>query len=120
MITPILLSIAVSIFIVIGQALWKLGIGNRILNFSNFPEILKSPFFIIGIVLYGFATILWLYMLSRYRYHYIYPLIICVSLIFSLIVSRFILQEQVFWISWIGALIICLGIIIITVGSKLP
>jgi len=119
MITPILLSIAVSIFIVIGQVLWKLGIGNRILNFSNFPEILKSPFFIIGIVLYGFATILWLYMLSKYKYHYIYPLIIGLSVIFSLLVSRLVLNEEVSWISWLGVLIICFGIIIITVGSKL-
>lgn len=119
MILPILLALIVSILMVAGQVLWKLGIGNRTLNFISFFEILKSPFFILGTIIYIFAAMLWLYMLSRYQYHYIYPLL-SFAFILSLIASRFILHEQVSWVSWLGVLIICFGIIIITAGSKLP
>jgi len=118
MITAIFLSVMVSIFIVIGQVLWKLGIGDQTFNLSHLFEILKSPFFIIGAVIYIFAAIIWLYLLSKYQYHYIYPLMLSLAFIFSLIASHFILHEQISYISLFGILIICIGIIIISISYK--
>jgi len=118
MITVMFLSIIVSIFIVIGQVLWKLGVGDRSFNLSNLFGILKSPFFIIGAIIYIFAAIIWLYLLSKYQYHYIYPLILSLAFIFSLIASHFILHEQISYISLLGILILCIGVIVISIGYK--
>jgi len=119
MIAVIALAVIVSIFIVTGQVLWKMGIDSQNFNLSHIFEILKSPFFIIGAIIYILAAIIWLYLLSKYQYHYIYPLMLSLAFIFSLIASHFILREQVSWISCVGILIICLGIIILTLGSKI-
>ena len=82
MITVMFLSIIVSIFIVIGQVLWKLGIGSQTFSLNNLFEILKSPFFIIGAIIYILAAIIWLYLLSKYQNHYIYPLMLILAFIF--------------------------------------
>lgn len=116
-ILPFFLALIVSILIVAGQILWKLALNGLNLNLANFLNLLKSPLFIIGVLSYFFAFILWIYLLNKYPYHLIYPLL-SFSFIFSLLAARFILHEEVILWSWIGVFIICLGIIIAGIGFK--
>lgn len=119
MIAPLFLSFVVSILIVTGQVLWKLEIGTSIINLDNLFKKIRSPLFIIGVIVYIFATVIWLYTMSKYNYHYIYPLMIGLSLILTLLASHFIFQETISWTSLLGVLVICFGIIMITTGSKI-
>lgn len=115
--TAIFSALGITILIVGAQVLWKLGAAAQINDFQSFWLALKSPLVILGAILYLIATIIWLIILSRYPYHLIYPLL-SLSFVLALIASRFILQETVPWLSWLGVILICLGIIIISLGFK--
>lgn len=117
MMTPIFLALTVVILIVTGQVLWKLGVTGKIHSFDSFLAALTSPLVIIGAIVYILAAIIWIFMLSKYQYHFIYPLL-SLSFILALIASRFIFHEEFSWLSWLGVGIICLGIILIGLANK--
>lgn len=114
---PIVLAVFVAILIVSAQALWKVAVSGKIHSIESFLEILISPLLIAGAVLYLVATIIWILMLSRYPFHLVYPFL-GLSFIFALFISHFVLHEDVSNISWIGAVIISLGVMILGFGFK--
>ncbi|MDD5606828.1 MAG: EamA family transporter [Candidatus Pacebacteria bacterium] len=117
MIIQVILALIVSFLIVGGQVIWKIILEGQTYNFAIITKLLKSPLFIVGIIMYLIAAIIWLYMLSKYQYHQTYPLL-SISFILSLLASSLILHESVSWMSWLGVFFICLGIIIMGFGFK--
>lgn len=115
--TPIFLTMGIVILIVTSQILWKLAVNGKVHNLESFLAALASPLVIIGAVIYALVTVVWILMLSKYQYHLIYP-IMSLSYVLALFASRFILHEQVLWISWLGVGIICLGVVIVSLGFK--
>jgi len=116
----IFLSISIA---VAGQILLKLGmnrIGTVSLNglgglWQLFSAILKSPLVLFGLFLYVVSAVVWLIVLSSVDLSFAYPFIGS-SYVFVLILSKFILKEDVNPIRWIGALVITAGVIILSRG----
>jgi len=116
----ILFSISIA---VAGQILLKIGI-NRIgmVNFSNldalkqlFFGVIKSPLVISGLFLYVVSAAIWLVVLSAVDLSFAYPFI-GFTYVMVLVLSKFILKEDVNPIRWAGALIITIGVIVISRG----
>lgn len=116
----ILFSISIA---VAGQILIKIGINHiGIVNFSNldalkqlFFGVIKSPLVISGLFLYVISAAIWLVVLSAVDLSFAYPFI-GLTYVMVLILSRFILKEDVNLIRWAGAIIITIGVIVISRG----
>jgi drug/metabolite transporter (DMT)-like permease len=116
----ILFSISIA---VAGQILLKIGV-NRIgiVDFSDlealkqlFFGVIKSPLVISGLFLYVISAAIWLVVLSAVDLSFAYPFI-GLTYVMVLILSRFILKEDVNLIRWAGAIIITIGVIVISRG----
>lgn len=116
----ILFSISIA---VAGQILLKIGINHiGIVDFSGlealkqlFFGVIKSPLVISGLFLYVISAAIWLVVLSAVDLSFAYPFI-GLTYVMVLILSRFILKEDVNLIRWAGALIITIGVIVISRG----
>lgn len=116
----ILFSISIA---VAGQILLKIGT-NRIgmVNFGSlyalkqlFFGVIKSPMVISGLFLYVISAAIWLVVLSAVDLSFAYPFI-GFTYVMVLVLSKFILKEDVNPIRWAGALIITIGVIVISRG----
>ena len=110
----ILLTIFNSLLMVTGQILWKIGVAGK--NLNNIIDIIKvmfSPCIFSGLMIYVGATFLWLYILSKADLSYVYPLQ-SLAFIFAIFVSIFIFRENVTLNRWIGTIVICLGVAIVS------
>lgn len=111
----ILLAILNSLFMVIGQILWKTGIsGKDIKSPFEIFQAMFSPFILGGILVYIIATFLWLYILNKSELSYIYP-VQSLAYVFSLLPAIFIFGENVYPNRLIGAVIICFGVYMVTI-----
>ncbi len=116
----ILLSVSIAVG---GQMLLKIGINRiRIVSLNGldylgqlFLGIIKSPLVISGLFLYIISAAIWLVVLSAVDLSFAYPFIGS-TYVMLLILSKFILKEDVNLIRWIGALIITIGVIVISRG----
>lgn len=110
----ILLTIFNSVLMVTGQTLWKLGVtGKEINGLGQLLRLFLSPYVIAGLMVYAFASVLWIYILNKGELSYVYP-IQSTAFIFALIIGVTIFKEQLTPSKIIGVLVICLGVIIIT------
>jgi multidrug transporter EmrE-like cation transporter len=116
----ILLSIGIAVG---GQILLKIGM-NKIgpIDISSasslghlFTGIIKSPTVLVGLFLYVISAALWLIIISAVDLSFAYPFI-GLTYVLVLLVSKFILKEDVNPIRWIGTAIITVGVIVISRG----
>jgi len=101
-----------------GQFLWKRGLILLPGVFSSgalqILWSLVSSFYIVGgIAIYALATLLWLYLLSKYDLSYIYPLT-SLSFVLGILMSFLFLEETVTWNRWTGAGVIMLGVFLVS------
>jgi drug/metabolite transporter (DMT)-like permease len=117
-----LLLIIVSVSIaVVAQLVLKLGVeGIGQVNLGNWESIrhfllaaVSSPQVLLGLALYGLSAVIWLVVLARVNLSYAYPMV-ATSYVLMLILSRFLLKEDVSLTRWIGVAIICLGVLIMS------
>ena len=116
----ILLSISIA---VAGQILLKIGINRIGINdFGSpgsfggfFSGIIKSPLVLTGLFLYVISAAIWMVVLSTVDLSFAYPFI-GFTYVLVLILSKFILKEDVNPIRWIGAFIITAGVVVISRG----
>ena len=67
----------INIFMLVcGQVLWKIGMGkiHFQISFKGIINTLTNPYIFSGGIIYVFATVIWLYLLSREQLSRIYPL----------------------------------------------
>ncbi|KYP79742.1 EamA family transporter [Ferroacidibacillus organovorans] len=115
----IVLVLANVILLVTGQVLFKLGLNRMgVLTLHNALQVFVSPLILTGLFLYVVATLLWFAVLSRAQLSAVYPLQ-SLSYILGLAVSLWILHEDVSLTRWIGAVIILLGVALVTWSPKL-
>ena len=115
-----LLSIGIAVG---GQVLLKLGLNKigpiTIDSFGAlgqlFAGIAKSPMVIIGLFCYVISAAIWLVVLSAVDLSFAYPFI-GLTYVLILIVSKFVLKEDVNAIRWAGAIIITVGVVVISRG----
>ncbi|MEJ9211813.1 EamA family transporter [Bacillus smithii] len=117
--TPInfVLILVNTLILVSGQFLWKYGMMKSGQSFSSLLGILKlllSPYILTGLILYGAATVLWLFILSKVPLSVAYP-IQSLAYVFALIGAYFLFGETL--TSWkiAGVLLIVAGMAMISV-----
>jgi len=117
MLKPFLIIMTAICFSVTGELLLKSGM-NRIgvLSFSNLlptlGRIVTHPRTLGGFGFFGLGAIFWLAAISRVNLSWAYPML-AVGYILILIFSAVILKEHVSLVRWAGALVICLGIVLV-------
>lgn len=117
------LLITASALTVTGEVLLKIGINHvtsQVGAFSLDPRVLWATFtdwrVILGFALVFGGAIFWLGVISRVDLSFAYPLL-ALNYVIILIPSRILLNEAVSPVRLIGALIIVIGVIVITWGS---
>jgi len=114
----VFLTLIVSLMITGGQILWKTAIAENggflksgvALKLSIF-QVVMSPYFLIGGLFYGSSTILWLYLLGKYEYSLITPLLLSITQLVTILAAIFIFKENINMFRWIGVVFIFLGIL---------
>lgn len=104
------------ILLVSGQLLWKAGM-NQTGTGPLWRHALLSPAIWAGLGLYGLATVLWLFVLSRLPLAVAYP-IQATAYVLGMVAARWLLGEMVSTTSWVGGLLILLGAGLIGWGSR--
>nr|WP_255654544.1 EamA family transporter [Cohnella sp. REN36] len=75
--------------------------------------IIKSPLIWAGLLLYGVATLIWFKLLSSVQFSVLYPLQ-SIAYIVAMIAAWYFFDENISWTKIIGALIILIGVYIIS------
>jgi len=117
------LLLTASTLTVIGEILLKLGVNavsQRVGAFSLDPNVLWATFtewrVILGFVLVFGGALFWLGVIARVNLSFAYPLL-ALNYVIILIPSRLLLNETITPTKVIGALIVVVGVIVITWGA---
>ena len=108
-----------ALMMTIGQVCWKIAIMNNNFSISKNLTIKKifnlliSPYMILGLITYLLATIFYIYLLSKFEFSKIYP-ILASAYIFALLFAHFIFKENIGWYKISGVLFIIFGIFLIS------
>jgi drug/metabolite transporter (DMT)-like permease len=73
--------------------------------FTNLP-------FLAGCAAYGFATLLWFYLLARNEFSFLYPFS-SLTFVVSFIGAQFILGENISLQRWMAVGLICTGVVLV-------
>jgi drug/metabolite transporter (DMT)-like permease len=108
---------------VIGQILFKHGM-NMIGRISSMQDAIGkltqaflNPYILSGIAIYGFTTLVWLVILSRVKLSIAYPMLSS-GYVLSILFSWMLFKESIPKVRIIGALIICIGVYLVTQGES--
>ena len=78
--------------------------------------LIKIPYFFLALIVYASATIFWLFILQKIPLSIAYPFT-ALAMVIIPILSIFLFQEKLSPNYWIGASLIVIGIIIISVKA---
>jgi len=116
-IVMLLFSVAMGI---VGQLFFKAGMretGNIELSPSVVLLFFRPKVFV-GLCCYGIATTTWLVVLSKAPLSLAYPFL-AVGYIVIVLMGKFVFREEVVMATWIGVLLICVGVVLIGYGSQI-
>jgi drug/metabolite transporter (DMT)-like permease len=103
---------------VIGQTVIKIGVNAPGASEATSSPltligmILRSPWVLVGLVLYGAGALAWIAVLGRLDLSYAYPFL-ALNFVFITLISRLVLGETIPWQRWLGILVICIGILLV-------
>jgi drug/metabolite transporter (DMT)-like permease len=105
------------IFSASGELMLKHGMNQvGVLSLPGFLPTLgravRNPFVLGGFASIGTGALFWLAAISRVSLSWAYPML-SMGYIYVLLFSAIILRENVSWIRWLGAIVICLGVFLI-------
>ncbi len=102
------------LLLVVGQTVWKIGIEKMPLNsIGNILSAIFSPLILLGIALYGLATVIWIYLLSKFPLSVLYPLQ-SLAYVLGMVVALLIFHEHISATRWIGVAFIMFGVYLIS------
>ncbi|TJY40870.1 hypothetical protein E5161_16780 [Cohnella pontilimi] len=102
------------VLLVTGQIVWKIGLSKAGgLQADNWLQVMFSPLILLGIVIYGIATVVWLFVLSRLPLSIAYPLQ-SFAFIIALLAALLLFHETIPPNRWFGALVILAGITVLS------
>jgi drug/metabolite transporter (DMT)-like permease len=108
-----------TLILVSGQFLWKIGMTNRAVSFDSLGAIIRvmlSPYIISGLFLYGMATVLWLFILTKVPLSVAYP-IQSIAYIIAVFGAYFFFQEEITIWKVIGVILIMAGVSFIGISE---
>ncbi len=109
----IILALSCSFLITLGQVFWKIALdkagGLTPITIDKTLQLAFSPFLIIGTGIYILATLFWMYLISKYEYSYIYPMLSGVY-IFAFLFAYFLFGESITMNKILGVGFIIIGI----------
>lgn len=112
------LALGINLFLLVGgQLLWKLGMDQPQGELPLWRFALLSPLIWGGLVLYGLATLLWLFVLTRLPLSVAYP-IQATAYVLGMVAARGLLGESISTTSWAGGVLILLGAGLVGFGSR--
>ena len=82
---------------------------------SGFLRIFTSPWVLVGSGLYTLSVFFWVFALTTADLSFAYPFV-SLSYVLIILASRFLLGETVSLIRWIGAFVICCGIVLLSLS----
>lgn len=98
------------LLLVLGQTLWKIGLSG--IEFKLDPvslvKMFLNPYIGGGLIIYGVATVVWLYILSKSDLSLVYPLQ-SLSYVFAAIIAVLIFKESIPLTRWAGIGLIMVG-----------
>jgi len=116
---PILLAFLSAFLGVTSQVLWKIEIQKMggILKsgenwLKNLIHFVATPFFIFGAILYAASGFLWLYLLEKYEFSQVFPML-ALSYIIAAVYGITIFHETISIYRWIGLTLIIGGVFLI-------
>jgi multidrug transporter EmrE-like cation transporter len=77
----------------------------------------EGPWAIAGILLYAISALFWLVVLSRVPLSVAYP-VVAIGYVVVVLYSKFVFDEPVKWIAWVGLAFIVIGVAITAQGLK--
>lgn len=98
------------LLMVLGQILWKVGMKGYDDSFSiiGIVKLFINPYIFSGIILFVFATAIWLYILSKTELSRVYP-IQSLSYAIAAIAGMIVFKEVISLYRWFGIALIILG-----------
>lgn len=109
------LIVANTFILVSGQFLWKMGLERDGGAFQSLPataRLMMSPYIVGGLVLYGAATVLWLYVLARVDLSLAYP-VQSLAYLVAVVGAYFVFQEPLSPAKVGGCVLILSGVTLI-------
>jgi len=103
----------------VGQLLFKqvgLSLRGRPLV-SGMLSITQEPAFYLALVLYGFATLLWIWILARVPLMQAYPWV-AIGIALVPLLSWFVFDERVTPVFWLGIAFIMAGVLLTQLGAS--
>lgn len=106
----------------IGQLILKIGmnqVGAVQLNngiIQSFIRMFTNPYVVGGLGFFGLNAFLWLIVLSREKLSFVYPMV-AFAYIVTILLSKFVLHEDIPPLRWGGLAVIIVGILMIAKSS---
>jgi drug/metabolite transporter (DMT)-like permease len=97
-----------------GLILLKLSLFEKSLDFKNLPVLLFSSKFLVGFFLYALGFVTWIFILSKFKLNFAFPIALSLFFIVITLGSYHILQEAFSPLQIAGTLLCFLGIILIS------
>lgn len=114
------MALIVALLLVAGQTCLKLGLdktggisSGSLMMFQTWFTVLTNPMVMLGFVLYGLASLVWLRVLTAQELSLVYPLI-SLSYAISLIVGKWLFDEDINITRMTGVSLIVLGAIVVS------
>lgn len=119
-IVQFVLILANTLMLVTGQFLWKYGLLHREKTFESLRAVLElvfSPYVLGGLFVYGCATVLWLFILSKVSLGLAYP-IQSLAYLISIVGAYYLFDESFSSLKIAGCLLILAGVACIGMSAK--
>ena len=105
------------ILMALGQVLFKQGAkAFNALQWSSLLNVASNPYILSGVAVYGFSTVLWVYILSRMKLSLAYPTQ-SFSYVLVMLAAVFLFKEPVSVKQWIGVGFIMVGVVFVSQGK---
>ena len=78
--------------------------------------LLQSPVFFVAMGFYAVATVVWVWLLSRYPLAIAYPIAV-LAVVFTPLIDKFFFRQQLPSTYWIGLVLIIAGVLVVVRGK---
>ncbi len=107
---------------VAGQLLLKFAIGRANISMDTagpvgyYVRLFTTPLVLLGFLMYGFSSLIWLFILSKLPLSLAYPLV-SMGYVMVVFFSWLLLHEHVSLTRIMGVLVICLGVTLLALSA---